>query len=654
MIATKKTSAAPSPVPARRPISRSRRRLFGVMAAALPLLLLATLEGGLRLFGYGHDYRLFVEDPRHRGFWVMNPRASEKYFTVQDNATVGNAERFRMRKEAGTFRVFVLGESTTIGYPYLHNGSFHRWLQYRLVHTFPEKNFEVINVSLTAVNSYTVLGFGREVVDYAPDAVLIYTGHNEYYGALGVGSTSYLGRNPYLVRLVLKLRELRLMQLIARATGKLGALFSGGRVDTRETLMQRMAAAQQIPLHSPVYRSGIHQFETNLGDLLRLLSDRRVPVFLSTLVSNEKDLKPFISAAGPPEQSAARAFERAGHAYRQGDFGRAKKLYARAKELDLLRFRAPEAINQTIARLAPRYPNVHLVDARAAFESHSPHGIPGAETLLEHVHPNLHGYALLSDAFYAAMQHAKVVEPRPAGEMSLAQLRTRMPITPVDSLKGAYEIMMLKEGWPFNVPMPKAAPRAKTFEEQLAGALAVKQLSWGEAMLQLQRHYLAQGQEAAALRVAEALVLEYAYDPAYPEQAGKLCMNLDQPGKAVFYLKKSFGLENSFATAKSLFVTLLKLDRPEEALVYLDYAAAHNASATPLNELQGLVRGIVGLKKAYAQDSARVPLSNQLAKAYLQFANAAAARKYVDNALRLDPGNAEALSLRAQLQAVAR
>jgi tetratricopeptide (TPR) repeat protein len=131
-------------------------------------------------------------------------------------------------------------------------------------------------------------------------------------------------------------------------------------------------------------------------------------------------------------------------------------------------------------------------------------------------------------------------------------------------------------------------------------------------------------------------------------------MNLAQHGKAVFYLKKSFGLENTFATAKSLFVTLLKLDRPEEALGYLDYAAAHNASATPLNELQQLVRGVVGLKKAYAQDSARVPLSNQLAKAYLQFANVAAARKYVDNALRLDPGNPEALSLRAQIQAVSR
>ena len=30
-----------------------------------------------------------------------------------------------------------------------------------------------------------------------PDAVLIYAGHNEYYGALGVGSTESLGRGAF-------------------------------------------------------------------------------------------------------------------------------------------------------------------------------------------------------------------------------------------------------------------------------------------------------------------------------------------------------------------------------------------------------------------------------------------------------------------------
>jgi tetratricopeptide (TPR) repeat protein len=402
-----------------------------------------------------------------------------------------------------------------------------------------------------------------------------------------------------------------------------------------------------------VYGSGIHQFETNLNDLLRLLDERRVPVLVSTLVSNEKDLRPFISTSGEGEGSADGQFRLAKQAHGRGDFARAKAHYVRAKEFDLLRFRAPEALNEVIRRLVPHYPSAHLVDAKSAFESHSPHGIVGGETLLEHVHPNLLGYALLSDAFYAALKRAKVVAPRPNREMSLAELRAQMPVTAVDSLRGAYEIGMLKEGWPFNQPLPAAVQRKKTVEEKLAGALAVKQLAWGEAMRQLQGHYLRSREEAAALRVTEALALEYPREPGYWAQAGGLCMNLGQQERAVFYLKKSFDLENTFATAKNLFVMLLKLDRPEEARVYLAYAAAHNTSGTPLDPLLEMVDRVVALKAAYRKDSARVPRCNQLAETYLQFANGAAARKYVDEALRLEPRNPAALALLAQIEALA-
>jgi tetratricopeptide (TPR) repeat protein len=417
--------------------------------------------------------------------------------------------------------------------------------------------------------------------------------------------------------------------------------------------MQRMAAEQQIPYGSEVYRSGIHQFETNLNDLLRLLDERRVPVLVSTLVSNEKDLRPFISAPGEGEESAAGQFRLGQQAYGKGDFARAKAHYVRAKERDLLRFRAPEALNEVIRRLVPRYPSARLVDAQAAFESRSPHGIVGGETLLEHVHPNLFGYALLSDAFYAALQRAGVVETRPVREISLASCGPGCRSRGSDSLRGAYEIGMLKEGWPFNEPLPAAARREKTVEEKLAGALAVKQLAWGEAMRQLQGHYLRSKEEAAALRVTEALALEYPHEPGYWAQAGGLCMNLGQYERAVFYLKKSFDRENTFATAKNLFVTLLKLDRPEEARVYLAYAAAYNASGTPLDPLLGLVDRIVALKAAYRQDSARVPRCIQLAETYLQFANGTAARKYVDEALRLEPRNPAALALRAQIETLA-
>ena len=274
---------------------------FKVIAFLLPFLALGLLELSLRMCHYGYDASLFITDPADSRYLVLNPDASRSYFSNQVNATTGNLEPFKKEKDPGTFRVFVLGESTTIGYPYLHNGSFPRWLAYRLMHTFPDKNLEIINLSLTAVNSYTVLGFAREVVHYAPDAVLIYAGHNEYYGALGVGSTDRIGGNAFLVGSVLWLRQFRVMQLMTNTYDGLVGLFGSHADPGGKTRMEMMVGSGRIPYGSPLYDRGIAQFKKNMDETLDLFDRTHIPVFISNLVSNEKDLPPFVSAeAGSP------------------------------------------------------------------------------------------------------------------------------------------------------------------------------------------------------------------------------------------------------------------------------------------------------------------------------------------------------------------
>jgi hypothetical protein len=89
--------------------------------------------------------------------------------------------------------------------------------------------------------------------------------------------------------------------------------------------MKRMAADQQIPYQSEVYQQGIEQYKTNLNDLCHLLSNQKIPVFISNLVSNEKDLKPFISASGNMANSAQQQYQLANRAYKTGEFTTAKK-----------------------------------------------------------------------------------------------------------------------------------------------------------------------------------------------------------------------------------------------------------------------------------------------------------------------------------------
>lgn len=569
----------------------------------MPFLVLLVLEGALRLFDYGHDLAVFTEDPARKGYLVLNPHASKRYFANQKNATYGNAEPFTAKKAPGTFRIFVLGESTTIGYPYMNNGSFHRWLQYRLLQTYPERDFEVINLSLTAVNSYTVLDFGKSVLDYEPDAVLVYTGHNEYYGAMGVAATKGIGHSRALARWLMHLRGLRLTQLIASATDKFSEMISGEKVDLRENLMKRMAADQQIAFGSEAYNAGLDQFRANMDELAALVSARGIPLLVSSLVSNEKDLKPFISIPDKQGKSADTHYLSGIYLYKQADYDAAKKEFILAKELDALRFRAPEALNSIIKDIAHTHKGVTLVDTRDLFEKHSPAGILGKEALLEHVHPNLQGYALLSEAFYRSLQKTGLLPVSPA-EMPFEELKKQMPVTLVDSLKGEYEMMILKEGWPFNIPMPAEEKRAKTEEEKLAGALVVKQISWRDAMVRLQQHYAAGKDTVQMLRVAEALALDDPLNPVHFDNAGKLSIALGLNRQAVNYLSKAFRMENSFERARMLFVILLKMDRPEEALPYVSYAAANNTSKFNLNELYSFVQQQVEVKRRVLADSA--------------------------------------------------
>jgi tetratricopeptide (TPR) repeat protein len=638
-----------------------RVRLFKWISAILPLVALCLLELLLRLAHYGHDLNLFITYPPDHRYLVLSPDASRRYFADPALATTGNIEPFLKEKEAGVLRIFVLGESTTIGYPYLHNGSFHRWLQYRLMRSLPGQKVEIINLSLTAVNSYTVLGFARELADYQPDAVLIYTGHNEYYGALGVGSTEGVGGNPLVVRMVLWLRGLRVFQLCSRALG----WFRKKDNFSAKTRMELMVRDEQIPYGSRLYTRGIEQFTRNMEATLSFLNNRHIPVFLSNLVSNEKDLKPFISGtSGNPtfqnefdlgaralaERDSTTAYAHfvaanrvfGGNAlcnyylgriaYGRGDTAGAKVCLDKARDLDELRFRAPDTLNDIITRLCKQYPNAHLVDTRAAFEGASKGHIIGEEVILEHVHPNLAGYALMSDAFYLALKAQGVLRIPPQEEMSFSGLLATMPVTRTDSLLGAYRVLNLKSAWPFSQGLPKDSLKVVTEEEELAFNMAFRHMPWSNAMNDLYDYYVKEHDLKSARGVMEGLVLEHPTEAAYYEKTGNVCGEMKDLPDAVFYFSKAFDLMPSFEKARYLFVMDLQLDRPGDALTYLDYAIHNNPGNMNLAPVRYYTQQVIQLQQAYAKDSSDISLLERIAGAYAKMGNKEGASKYTEMA----------------------
>jgi hypothetical protein len=88
----------------------------------------------LRLFGYGENYELFhkVISENNIEYYEMNSDISKKYFKNTGFRSDNQSDLFLKNKSDSTFRIFVQGASTVVGFPFYKNGSFPRILKHRL------------------------------------------------------------------------------------------------------------------------------------------------------------------------------------------------------------------------------------------------------------------------------------------------------------------------------------------------------------------------------------------------------------------------------------------------------------------------------------------------------------------------------------------
>ena len=350
-----------------------------------------------------------------------------------------------------------------------------------------------------------------------------------------------------------------------------------------------MVADQQIQYGSSLYKKGIEQFNSNMDKTLELFNKNGIPIFISNLVCNEMDLKPFVSIFPDSVQlpgfnknfkegviafnngnwdQAARSLKVAdriynGHAlcnyylgklaYGEGNYIQAKKYFIRAKDLDGLRFRAPSEINDVIKKLCDKYKQAHLVDTEAAFDSISSNHIIGNGLILEHVHPNLKGYAIISDVFYKALKNEHIIPPSETNEMNLKELMRTMPLTDVDSLLGVYRISNLKRNWPFNEALSGDSPKVVTVEEKMAYSVVNQHRLWPSAMEELYNYYFDSKDLPKAKTIMELLVLEHPTETYFYDKTANLYGKMGYFEEAAFYFKRAFAISPTFEYARTLF-----------------------------------------------------------------------------------------------------
>lgn len=528
--------------------------VFKLIMFFIPILILLTFEGVLRIAGYGDNLNLIVENPiqGYEKYMMVNTKVGKKYFQKFEYSKPAN-DIFLKDKPENTFRIFVMGSSTVFGFPYGRNLMFSRILHKQLEDAYPNKKIEVVNTALTAINSFTLLDFTGQILKHKPDAILIYAGHNEFYGAFGIGSNETMSRNRGLTLLHIVLMDLKIYQMlrniIASVSQKAG---SNNREEVHGTLMKRMVADKDILLGSEEYNIAMERYRQNMGDILEMAGKKNVPVFLSEMVCNIKGMEPFNSIATDKLEGAADVYKKAQLAEQNGDFGKALELYYKAKDLDCIRFRASEDINRIVNDLTKKY-GVYKVPMLNVFQNHSPNKLIGNNLMTEHVHPNIDGVFLMAEAFYTEIIKSGIIGSKTEMPEYLLQYRKlNYGYTSLDSLTAVHRVQTLKGNWPF----VKAGEtegnyllkhRPGSFLDSLTfGAIKDKNLTLSDVRLDLAQRYVKQGQIFLAYREYEALIRTNPYIPANYRDAANILLQLSDLPLALKYFQKSLEYEESF------------------------------------------------------------------------------------------------------------
>lgn len=429
-----------------------------ITALVVPLVFFLLLELGLAAAGVGTSYPYFkkieIEGETH---FQENSDFADQFYPPSLN--VGPLQNtFLAAPSEDRLRVLILGGSAAMGFPHKNHG-VDRLLAAQLKAMLPGKEIEVINTAMTAVNSHVVYEVARTLPSDVADFAIILMGNNEVVGPYGPGTLnqSFLS-NLGAIRALQGLKRLRLWQAIE---GVVNSTLEGDAMADLEWQGMQMFVDNGVALDDPRMADVYSHYEANLRDIVGLLNKKGMQVVLSTVPVNLRDSAPFLSVQNPDlDEAAKQQFESlltsawvqmdqgdwagaadafqdaigidAGFAEahfglaqaldRQGQYDSARSHYQQALDFDGLRFRADTEINRIIRSVADELgaDDAIFVDSDNAFTQASTPHVPGWNLLLEHVHYDFSGNALLADRFSQAIVEAveQPFQPLPRTELA--------------------------------------------------------------------------------------------------------------------------------------------------------------------------------------------------------------------------------------------
>jgi len=473
-------------------LPKRKKRVFALLCVALPLVATITAEGVLRWAGLGGHPPLFkkIDETPDGTLYISDIEKARSYFFAnQDRPGYNDQYSFFQPKTTNAFRVLLAGGSAIKGYPQPRFLTPSAFLREMLIDAWPERNVEVLNIGTTAVASFPVMEMTIEGLAYDPDLVVIYSGHNEFFGAYGVASINRAGALPAMLKLHRWMRSTALVQGLDRLRPK--------SQSENKTLMEIMVGQRYTSPEHWSRKAAANNLYHNISRIIQACNARNIPVMVCTLPSNERDLAPLgddrITITDNVRREELEAAARMGIANAESDpevalevlagvleeqpkharahyytgkaldkLGRNKEAlnhYIYARDYDPMPWRATSQSQEGVLRAA-RDNHAIICDVEAFFREASPGGSVGWELMDDHVHPSLEGEAMLARAMVERLTHAEGpihVEPKIYQSLSdNDEYARRLGDNPFDRYGVNHQMRVL-----FSIPfMKETNPRA--------------------------------------------------------------------------------------------------------------------------------------------------------------------------------------------------
>ncbi|NLP10475.1 hypothetical protein GX408_08790 [bacterium] len=409
-------------------MKRSQKTFFYLILFILPLALWMGLETLANWATHRFDP---LKRDRKKDTYYLNQSYFNDFFLFEkkDLFPTSASNRAIHAQKGGRFRIFVVGESTPAGYPYNTfpqfecPTSFPNYLRAVLQYNRSLPEIELLNASCNALNSLNVLDVFSSLIKYQPDLVIVYSGHNEFFGPnefVIPKEKTALYQNRTLYALFMGLRRTFLYQGMLKGIRWISPRTTGRTMDDLQ-----WSRNNTVAFHDHLNQVVADNYRRNLTDLIRLARKHHIQVMLCTPVSNWT-FPPFISknqfigdqraivnwdSLDTQAKTAfnsgdmAKALEiwqrlyqldstnasvsyHAGMAFvRQKDYESAGLALLQAKDYDLLPFRARTFFPVICRDLASRH-SVLLADVESYFVQQSQRTYPEPSLFIDHVHPN--------------------------------------------------------------------------------------------------------------------------------------------------------------------------------------------------------------------------------------------------------------------------